>query len=162
MRTVQRRSQMTAQQRVEAEGLSLPQRPVDVDLPELPEDLTELDDSALMRLLRNLTNWSVYAGTRLALASVEEKLCESTLERHRAISAVANRTEKTVTAAKAKAYENPEFNDAQDAYNSAYATRKLTESIYNATDRKSQVVSRELTRRVGRSDRDGRSDRFNP
>lgn len=93
----------------------------------------------------------------MAAAQVDEKFADATLERIKALSAVANKTEKTVTAAKARVYEDEEFVEAQEAYHTAYAFRKLVEAMYNNTDRKAALVSRELTRRVGRSDRDNRA-----
>jgi hypothetical protein len=74
---------------------------------------------------------------------------------------VANKTEKTVTAAKAKAYEDEDFLAAQEEAHTTYAYRKMIHMMYDATDRKTQVLSRELTRRVNRSDRDGRDARWN-
>ena len=145
-----------AARRLELQGLDVPIRPRD-DAPDLPEDITEESDSSLMSLFVRLTRWSEYAATQLAVAQVDEKFADATLDRMRALSAVANKAEKTVTAAKARAYEDAEYLEAQEAYHSAYAFRKLVEAVYNNTDRKAALISRELTRRVGRNDRDNRA-----
>lgn len=97
---------------------------------------------------------------QLAAATVSEKYAEEALAKHRALSAVANKTEKTVTAAKARAYEDPEFEAAIEAENKAYSYRKIIEAIYNNTERKAAVLSREITRRVGRNDRESRGNRW--
>jgi hypothetical protein len=59
------------------------------------------------------------------------------------------------------AYEEPEYIEAQEAAHAAYAYRKMISTIYDAAERKSQILSRELTRRVNRSSREGRDDRWN-
>lgn len=145
--------------RLRVKGLKLPQRPGE-DAPELPPDLTELPDDALMSTFVELTNWSEFAGTRLAQAAVDEKQAETNLDRYRAIAAVKAKSEKSVTAQKAAAAADPEVHEFMDTYNTAYATRKLLESIYNGLNAKAAVVSRELTRRVGRNDRESRAQRW--
>lgn len=94
----------------------------------------------------------------MAAAQVDEKYADASLDKIKALSAVANMAEKTVTAAKARAYEDQAFIEAQEAVHAAYAFRKLTESIYTATDNKAALLSRELTRRVNRNDRDSRAN----
>lgn len=147
---------LDAARRLELQGIDVPVRPR-IDVPDLPEDITSESDADLMSLFVRLSRWSEYMGTQLAVAQVDEKYADATLEKMRALSAVANKTEKTVTAAKARAYEDDEFVGAQDAYHAAYAYRKMIEAVYNNTERKSSLVSRELTRRVGRNDRDNRA-----
>ncbi|MEV4454404.1 hypothetical protein [Microbispora sp. NPDC049633] len=66
-----------------------------------------------------------------------------------------------MTAAKAGAEADPEVKDAKDAYNDAKAVRLLQESGYANAERLNFLVSRELTRRVGRSDRENRNTRWN-
>lgn len=107
-----------------------------------------------------MTQWVEYVGSALVAAEIDEKYAVSRFERHKALSAVANKSEKTVTAAKAAAYQDPEFLAAEEEVNQTYAYRKLLDSLYAATDRKCQVLSRELTRRVGREPRDSRASRW--
>jgi hypothetical protein len=66
-----------------------------------------------------------------------------------------------VTAAKAMAYEDPEYVAAQEAKTAAYAYRKMLQAVYDSADRKNTLLSRELTRRVGRGDRENRAGRMN-
>jgi hypothetical protein len=101
-----------------------------------------------------------YTGGRLAAAEVDEKSCADTLERHKALSAVKNASEKTVTAAKARAFEDPEYVKAQEDKQTAFAYRRMLQTIYDSADRRATLLSRELTRRVGRSDRDSRASRW--
>ena len=97
---------------------------------------------------------------QLAAAMVSEKYAEEDLAKYKALAAVAHASEKTATMAKAKAYEDPEYEDAIEAEKAAYAYRKMVEAIYNNTERKAAVLSREITRRVGRNDRESRGNRW--
>jgi hypothetical protein len=144
---------------LERQGMNLPEKPSG-GVPGLPQDPTELDDSGLMQLFTEMTQWASFAAVKLAAAEVDEKYAVADFERQKAINTVANKGEKTVTTAKAKAYEDPEFLAAQEEAHRTYALRKMLESLYNATDRKAQVLSRELTRRVGREPREQRSARW--
>jgi hypothetical protein len=76
------------------------------------------------------------------------------------MAAVKAKNEKSVTAQKAAAASDEEVLDADAEYRKNYAVRKLTEAIYSGADRKAAVVSRELTRRIGRSDRESRVTRW--
>jgi hypothetical protein len=60
---------------------------------------------------------------------------------------------------KASVWEGEDFQAAQDAKQEAYAYRKLIEALYNAVDRDAFLVSRELTRRIGREQKDRRRER---
>ncbi|MEU0213570.1 hypothetical protein ABZ281_00120 [Streptomyces sp. NPDC006265] len=113
-----------------------------------------------MELFVELTRWAEYAGTQLAAAAVDEKDAEAVLEHCKALAAVKAKNEKSVTAQKAAAASDEDVKEADAEYRKAYAVRKLTEAIYSGADRKSAVVSRELTRRIGRSDREGRASRW--
>lgn len=148
-----------ATRQMERDDLYLPPKP-EGDVPVLPEDPTELSDGELMSLFARMTAWVEYAGGRLAAAEVDEKSCADTLERHKALSAVKNATEKTVTAAKAKAYEDPDYLEAQEAKQQAFAYRRMLQAVYDSADKRATLLSRELTRRVGRADRDSRAGRY--
>lgn len=150
-----------AMARLERDELPLPARPAG-DMPELPEDPTELGDGELMSLFVQMTGWVEYTGTRLAAAEVDEKSAVESLERHKAISAVRNSSEKTVNAAKARAYEDPDYVKAQEDKQQAYAYRRMLQTVYDSADRRATLLSRELTRRVGRADRDSRAGRMTP
>jgi hypothetical protein len=113
-----------------------------------------------MTLFTRTTAWVEYTGSRLAAAEVDEKSTVDTLERHKALSAVRNASEKTVTAARARAYEDPEYLEAQEAKTRAYAYRKLLQAVHDSAERKNTLLSRELTRRVGRGDREARAGRM--
>ena len=66
----------------------------------------------------------------------------------------------SVSAMKASALADDGLVAAKEAEQEAYAYRKLVEALYSAVDGKSFVVSRELTRRIGRNDRDRRQEKY--
>ncbi|WP_159073492.1 hypothetical protein [Streptomyces sp. RTd22] len=113
-----------------------------------------------MELFVELTRWEEYAGTQLAAAAIDEKDAESALERCKALAAVKAKNEKSVTAQKAAAASDDDVLEVDAEYREAYAVRKLTEAIHKGAERKAAVVSRELTRRVGRNDRESRATRW--
>ncbi|MFK0015793.1 hypothetical protein [Streptomyces sp. NPDC091027] len=113
-----------------------------------------------MELFVELTRWAEYAGTQLAAAAIDEKAAEAVLEHCKALAAVRAKHEKSVTAQKAAAASDEDVIEADEQHREAYAVRKLTEAIYNGADRKAAVVSRELTRRIGRGDRESRANRW--
>jgi hypothetical protein len=149
-----------SKRKLELQGIMMPTRPGYVR-PSLPADITSLDDADLMSLFQKSTAWLEWIGAQLAVAEVDEKYAESTLDQAKAYNAIANKSEKTVTAAKAKLYENQDFLDAQDAYQASYAFRKLNATMYAAEERNNSYYSRELTRRVGRNDKDNRMAKWN-
>lgn len=144
----------------ELAGLYEPDRPADVPS-RIPRDITSVDDKELMALFGEMLGWTNYHSSRLARAQVEEKYAESVLEVRRA-SAVLSKKSRSVTESKAIAEADAEVQDAQQAYLAAYEKRKIEEAAYNNAERLAQLLSRELTRRVGRNDRENRGNRWMP
>lgn len=128
-------------------------------LPDVPKDITEIQDRDLMELFRKLNHWGKYLGLQLAAAQVDERWADWTVEKLQAFAQIANRAEKNVTVMKALAFEDEGFIEAKEAQMTAYAYRKSVEAIYNGTERDHAQISRELTRRLGRGDRAGRAGR---
>ena len=139
--------------------IDLPERPEE-RAPRLPEDPTDLTDAALMELFVKMTNWSSYTDSMLAVAEVNESSAEADVKRLEALSAAANAGQKNVTTAKAKAYEDPEYIDAKNAMTEAYAFRKIASALHDQAEKRATLLSRELTRRVGREPRESRAGRW--
>ncbi|MFI6512941.1 hypothetical protein ACIBCT_35530 [Streptosporangium sp. NPDC050855] len=114
-----------------------------------------------MELFSLLNAWVAYAGSQLALAAIDEKDAEAELDVRRARVLINGKAEKSVSAAKAKADEDPDVVEARNSATAAYAVRKLTETIHDSLERDCFLVSRELTRRTGRADREARNHRWN-
>jgi hypothetical protein len=90
----------------------------------------------------------------LALAEVNEHYAEKALNSIKALNNLENKNEKTLTLAKAKLYENEEYITLLSAQSKAYAEKKLIDSLYKSAEGRSFVVSRELSRRLSRNDKD--------
>jgi hypothetical protein len=113
-----------------------------------------------MSLMAQTTEWLAYMGATLAAAEVDESSAADAVDKHKALSAVLNADAKTVTAAKAQAWTDDEFVAAKARLSEAYAYRKMLGALYEATDRKAVLLSREVTRRVGREPREQRVGRY--
>jgi hypothetical protein len=112
-----------------------------------------------MSLFVRLTRWAEFMGVQLAAAEVDERACIDDWELCKNL-AISRATAKNVTGAKAEAAGDADAAAAKESKDEAYAYRKLVNSLYAATDAKAAVVSRELTRRVGREPREQRASRF--
>jgi len=150
-----------AVERLWAQDIDLPARP-DETIPALPSDPTDLDDSQLMKLFTSLTGWLAYTGARLASAEVDEKYADAVLDLIEKRILVENAGAKRVADAKAKFQEDEGYVKAREAATHAFAYRKMLSSVYNATDGKNKLITRELTRRVGREPREERANRWSP
>lgn len=128
-------------------------------LPDVPKDITEIPDRDLMELFRKLNHWAKYLGLQLAAAQVDERYADWTVEKLQAFAQIANKSEKNVATMKALAFEDEGYVAARENQMAAYAYRKSVETIYNGIERDHAQVSRELTRRLGRNEREGRSGR---
>lgn len=148
-----------AQKTLALQEIEMPERP-STAIPRLPSDPTELDDSRLMTLFTALTEWGAYQGAMLAVAEVEEANAEAEVTRQEKLAQAKNSGAKNVTTIKSMVYTDPDFAAAKEAHFSARANAKILRGIYEATEKKGTLLSRELTRRVGREAREGRSGRW--
>jgi hypothetical protein len=133
------------------------------ELPDLPRDLTSLADKALMILFSEFTSWLNYAAVRFAEAEVEEERAEASLKYAEATQLVAAAPKQgTVTTAKAAGVINPVVQTARDRALDAYALRKMTSVMFGNCERCVNLISRELSRRIGRDGPERRQQRWNP
>lgn len=157
------------------ERLVLPPRPrfrgddgeVQDGPPRVPLRLAELSDDDLMRLMAALTRWTDYFAGLLAITDVEERSASLLLEKAKALSLLkkwaGSGRDDRVTIAKAEVASDPEILEWERAYEDAHAKRKFTAVHFEAAERDAAVVSRELTRRVGRKEsNERRVDRWQP
>ena len=130
--------------------------------PDLPEDITELEDADLMVLYTQFIAYSDFLNTQLACAIIDEKELERRIglaEAENMITQSAG-TKTTVTAMKATLEVNDEVRSAKVEHLQKYAYRKMLETIANNTERHSAVCSRELTRRTAGDNYKTRSRKF--
>lgn len=147
---------LEAKRLAERQRYELPDRPGKA-LPQVPDDITELDDRSLIAMMTLLTRWAEHLGVQLAMAEVDERWAEAAMDKERALASLGS--VKDVTERKAKAYESEAFIKAQEDYHERMAYRKLVSVLHDNADRWSALLSRELTRRVNLESRTRRADR---
>jgi len=144
--------------------LELAPRPNDEGMgpPGLPEDVSALSDDALVRMMTVLSGWADYLEAELAAAEVHERGCNDILEVIEAEGLIRNWGESgSVNVAKARAkVSSSEVVEARDQAQVAYARRKYLTTIFNRAERGAALLSRELTRRLGREQVTRRADRY--
>ena len=124
---------------------------MDMRIPDVPEDITELDDEGLMRLFGELTAYANFLTAQYACAVIDEKNADQALdfeESKNYISAYEANKKETVTIMKARMATDPNIIHLREALSAKYAYKKLIEVMVNNVDRNTQLVSRELTRRT--------------
>lgn len=131
------------------------------DVPDIPDDLTAIDDRVLMRLFSREVAWQNFFGEQLSRAQIDEKYAEADLKMVETMSLMSQEREyvegpkggrKSVTTAaelKAKRDQDPKVQEAQLRAREAWAHRKAVEVAYESRERCAQLYSRELTRRTG-------------
>lgn len=136
---------------------------LDGEYPDLPEDITDVDDEGLMYLFSRLTERASIVSTQLACAIVDENNSErgydyeSNMALLRAYQGKA--TKDTLTILKAQVATDPLVLRLAREHQEKYNYRKLIEVMVNNVDRDTQLVSRELTRRTSGSSFRGRVGR---
>lgn len=140
----------------------LPNKP-GFDQPKVPTTIAETSDSTLMNIFVRLTRWADYIGAQFAVAEVQEQMAETALKLVKVQTFVVLAPGKgEVTMAEAQRDTSPEVRHAQAELDVIYAKRKMLGVMYANCDRNAALVSRELTRRLGRNDRESRADRYRP
>lgn len=144
-------------------GFGLSPKPTYV-IPEIPRDITELDDDGLMDLFVQFTQWNDHLAGAMAIAIVNETEAKSALAHAEAkamLNAWTGAKGETATKAKAVVAASDEIHELTKDYDYKYAFRKLLETKTGNVERNAQLVSRELTRRTsGGSGLQARSRRF--
>ena len=122
-------------------------------VPSLPVDLADIDDGLLMELFSKYVSWQNYIAVRVAEAEIAEAEAQTKLNVDQATALVKSWTgtkEDRVAVARAERELHPEVQEQQARYNTARAHRKMLSVLAENMERAAMVVSRELTRRVGR------------
>ena len=104
--------------------------------------------------------WQNYLATQVAQAEIIEAEAEAALKTKEAV-AMLNGSKK-VTEARAERDINEDVVSARKEYLTARAKRKLLQVTMENRERCVSLISRELTRRVGREGNQRRSDRWTP
>lgn len=116
-----------------------------------------------MTLFSEYVQWQNYAATTLAEAENEEAKAESKLKLIEARWMASYDDPKgKVTVAKAERDTRPEVQEAHIEWLTAKAHRKMVGAIYSNCERCAQLVSRELSRRIGSGSSERRQQRWQP
>jgi|SRR6185437_16145807 hypothetical protein len=141
-------SSHTAVKQVRGQGFSLPDEP-EFNIPELPPDITAINSEELMVLFGQFESWLSYVEVQLAAAEIDEKGEQTALDIVSAGLQIDNKGKaKTVSELKSIVMMDEGYARQEDKVSSAYAYRKVIETIYRRLDRAKFLVSRELTRRT--------------
>lgn len=147
------------------EKFDFPDRPK-AEIPILPEDLDELSDSGLMALYNQFMAWVSYAKADYVQAEIAEDRTENNLKISEAEAMIGQWSDKvkgdTVTLAKARRDVDPAVIKAREEHLQARAYRKLVESVFERCERGAQVLSRELSRRIGLAPKEYRQSKYLP
>ena len=130
---------------------TLPLRPAE-EIPNIPSHLDELSDADLMEVYTAFMSWLSYAKSELVASEIEEERCANDCrltEAKTLIKQWGNEKGDTVTLAKARRDVDELVIAAQEAHFYSRAYRKLVDSVFDRCERGAQVLSRELSRRIG-------------
>jgi hypothetical protein len=131
----------------------------DYEVPELPWDITEVSDADLMEHFSKQLAWQNFFATQVAQAEIEEAEFEAVLKTQEAVVMLNG---KKVTEARAERDVDENVLEARSNYMVARAKRKMLQVTMENRERCANLISRELTRRVGREGNSRRSDRWTP
>lgn len=144
---------------------SHPSRPAD-EVPELPKHLDDLSDAILMDLYTEFMSWISYAKAEMVNAEINEEREANFLRLIEAKVLIeqwgAEAKGDRVTIAKARRDIDSRVTSQQDEHRQARAYRKLVESVFDRCERGAQLLSRELSRRIGLHSKETRGSRFAP
>jgi len=142
---------------------SLPDRPDDSP-PAIPRNLDDMDDRELMELYSQFMAWVSYSKAELVQAEIAE---EAGAHKSRIIEATAlidqwgiSAKGDLVTLAKARRDIDPKVVAQQEKNQVSKAYRKLVEAMFESCERGAQLLSRELSRRIGLNGKEQRTSRF--
>lgn len=143
-------------------GFKIPAKPT-YEIPDLPRDITELDDDDLMELFVTLTSWTDYVAPQVAVSAIDERECDrlvSVLEATAMINNWKGGSGDRITIAKAHILLDPRVTEARKELDEKHAYRKLVETLLQNLERDAALVSRELTRRTSDNGVKNRSRRY--
>lgn len=137
---------------------------VNIDLPQLPSDISAISDGELMALFSQLTAFTNFLTTQLSCAEIDERRAEKALNAVEDEAMIREHsgksTKDTVTFLKTKISTDPQVVKFRESYESKYAYRKLIDSMVDNASRDSMLVSRELTRRTAGANASTRGQRM--
>ena len=135
-------------------------------LPDLPYNLDELSDANLMGLYAEFMAWLSYSKSELVQAEIKEERQENNCRIIEAEVLIGQWSDSakgdTVTLAKARRDTDHRVIEQREKHLHARAYRKLVEAVFDRCERSAQLMSRELSRRIGLSPKEVRNARYMP
>jgi hypothetical protein len=134
-------------------------------LPDLPRDISTISDGDLMQTFTDFVGWQNYAAAMLVTCEVAEHEADNRvrfIESQKMLQSWTTSSKDSVTKVKGEVSQDPEVEKARNDALRAYAERKYTKMIYENCERSAQLLSRELSRRIGRDGTERRQQRWTP
>lgn len=157
-------TRLAAKAELRKANLHLPRRPR-YEQPRLPLNLTDLPDEDVMQLFTKFTRYQDHLAGQLAEAEIDEHSIETMLEYAKARYLAASWTGATtdrVAVQKAEALMDIEVQAYEKALEERRAKRKLYGVVVDSLARDAALLSREISRRIGRDPVERRADRWTP
>lgn len=134
---------------------------VEMDVPALPNDITDLDDEDLIRLFQHLNEFSKFIKVQASCAQIDETEAKKQMEYLEATLMIEHSAPKvTVSSIKAKIETDPEMQKAIDKHNAKQYYRKMIDVMVSNLEADMHLVSRELTRRTSGGNFKTRGSKF--
>lgn len=116
-------------------------------LPQLPADITALDDRQLMTLYGEYVSWTAYAAMRLVEARTNARAAKQNLDYSAARAALAASTEKTVAGRKAAAAADHQVQEDETRHITAMSLADALDMVHKNAEARANFCSRDLSRR---------------
>ena len=129
-------------------------------VPEIPLNLPDLHDKRVMEIFALYVAWNNFLDVQRVTVEIEEANAETDLKLLEATSMAAGwegPKESRITVLRAERDIDPEVVAARSRFENAKARRKMLAVLCGNMERGAALLSRELTRRVGRAPVEGRS-----
>lgn len=147
---------------LDRQGLGI-KREADLTQPELPSDITAIDDEALMLLYTSFSAYTDFINTQLSCAIVDERETERLIDittARKTLELSTGKASDKVTIIRAQIAADDEMIAMENKLLARYAYRKMLETMSNNCERSTSVCSRELTRRTAGDNFKTRTRRF--
>jgi hypothetical protein len=133
-------------------------------MPQLPKDLTELSEQDVMKLFTEYTAWTNFLAAKASVAEIDEYEADANVRREEALALLGGGSIPKGQSAQARAHRATmaTVQEAQAELAEKRAYRKLICVMRDNHERAMQLLSRELSRRLGISPQERRNIRWTP
>lgn len=129
-------------------------------MPQLPQRLGDLTPARVTQEMNKWSQWLAYIKSELAMSEIRHREADDCFRKRMAVRLIEERhaapNKKTITEIKAEIEASEEMLTLHEKERVLDAKRKLLEAIYDGADQNHKTLSRELSRRLGGSPREGK------